>query len=162
MNTNEQAKQIVLRNVRVKYAKLIKPGQAMDENQPDLWSVNMYVTDADHAILNDLGAVPKVDKSGVEYFVGKRNVKNKKGEDVKPPAIVDKKKQPFTEEIGNGSECNIAITPFHWTKLGKSGVLLYLNAVQVVNFVAQSSGVDAFSVIDTNEPNVTEDDGLPF
>lgn len=162
MNKQEQAQQIVLKNVRVKYAKLIRPGQAFDEGQPDLWSVNMYVTDEDKVTLKKIGASPKEDKNGSEYFIAKRNVRNKKQEDVKPPALVNAKKEPFTEEVGNGSVCNVAVTPFAWSKGAKRGVLLYLNAVQVVNHVPLTSGVDAFDVVDTATAEKADDDDLPF
>jgi len=154
------AEQVVLKNVRVKYAKLIRPGQAYDEGQPDLWSVNMYVTPADSDHLLAIGATIKEDKEGQSFFVAKRNVSNKKGDAVKPPAVVNGAKQPFTEEVGNGSVCNIAVTPFPWTKGKNSGILLYLNAVQVVNHVAASQGVDAFDVVDTGDAEEKND--LPF
>lgn len=170
MSEKKPAEQVVLRNVRVKYAKLIRPGQAFDEGQPDLWSVNMYVTEEDRHRLSTLGAMPKLDKNSEEFFVAKRNVSNKKGEAVKPPSVVDGKKAPFAEEVGNGSVCNIAVTPFEWEKgrVGspsyKTGILLYLNAVQVVTHVALSGGVDAFDVIE--EPaelaQGKEVDDLPF
>jgi len=163
--SDKKPEQLVLKNVKVKYAKLIRPGQAYDEGQPDLWSVNMYVSEKDSDMLQRLGATPKYDKDTKEFYVAKRNVKNKKNEDVKAPLLVDARKQPFAEEVGNGSVCNIAITPFEWSKgrVGtptyKSGILLYLNAVQVVDHVAMTSGVDAFDVI--GEPAEEKDD-LPF
>lgn len=160
MSEQKQAQQIVLKNVRVKYAKLIRPGQAFDEGQPDLWSANMYVTDEDRDKLMAMGCNPKEDKNHEEFFVAKRNVVNKRNENVKPPMVVDGRKQPFTEEVGNGSVCNLAVTPFPWSKGKKSGVILYLNAVQVVNHVPMSSGIDAFEVVD--EQTAEANDGLPF
>ncbi len=168
---NNQAKQVVLKNVRVKYAKLIRPGQAYDEGQPDLWSVNMYLTDKAKAMLESLGAHPKKDKNGSDYFIAKRNIINKKGDSIKPPVLVDGKKQPFTEEVGNGSICNIAITPFQWEKgkpgtgSYKKGILLYLNAVQVVSLVPMATGVDAFDLIEEPEAaggKAEEEDDLSF
>ena len=168
MSTEKKAEQIVLKNVRVKYAKLIRPGQAYDEGQPDLWSVNMYVNAEGRDRLMALGANPKFDKDNNEFFIAKRNTVNKNRENVKPPIVVDGKKNAFTEEVGNGSICNIAVTPFPWEKgragtpSYKAGVLLYLNAVQIVEHVAQSNGADAFDVIE--EPAAAHDDneGLPF
>lgn len=163
MTTEKKAEQIVLKNVRVKYAKLIRPGQAYDEGQPDLWSVNMYVNAEGRDRLMALGANPKIDRDNNEFFIAKRNVMNKNKEAVKPPLLVDGKKNAFTDDVGNGSICNIAVTPFPWEKgragtpSYKAGVLLYLNAVQVIEHVAMSSGVDAFDVIE--EPASTNDDG---
>lgn len=166
MNTDKPA-QVVLKNVSVKWAKLIRPGQAFDEGQPDLWSVNMFVTPEDHKKLLDLGCeAKKSDKDDALFFVAKRNVKNKKGDPVPPPALVDGRKQPMTEEVGNGSVCNIAVTPFEWKKGQREGVLLYLNAVQVVNYLPASNGVDAFDVIDdaqaASNDKTDDGDGLPF
>jgi len=169
MSEAEKPQQIVLKNARVKYAKLIRPGHAFDEGQPDLWSVNMYLTPEDQDMLTRLGATAKTDKDGADFFVAKRNVRNKKGEDVKPPQMVDGKKQPFAEEVGNGSVCNIAVTPFRWEKgragtaTYKSGILIYLNAVQVVNHVAANNAADTFTVIDGAPGDASDNgDGLPF
>jgi len=163
MSEAEKPQQIVLKNARVKYAKLIKPGHAFDEGQPDLWSVNIYPTDEDADKLRDIGANAKEDKNGGTFYVAKRNVVNKKGEAVPPPALVDSRKQPFTQEVGNGSVCNIAVTPFNWKKGQKTGVILYLNAAQVVNHVEATQGVDAFEVMDM--PDGVDDNkssDLPF
>ena len=45
--------------------------------------------------------------------------------------------------------CNIVVTLFPWERKNRRGVLLYLNAVQVVNHVPFSGGggVDEFDVI---------------
>ena len=162
MTKQEQPQQIVLKNVRVKYAKVIRPGKAYEERMPDQWSVNMYVTPEDREILMAHGAQPKEDKDGNEYFLTKRSVVNKAGDEVKPPTVVDGRKQPFTQDLGNGSVCNIAVTPFAWTMAKKSGVLLYLNAVQVVNHVAYSSNTDVFGIVDTGDAVSEEGNDLPF
>lgn len=162
MSEKEQPKQVVLKNVRVKWAKLIRPGAAFDEGQPDLWSVNMYVTAEDRDRLLAIGCTAKTDKDDQEFFIAKRNTVNKNGEHVKPPALVNGHKHPFTEEVGNGSVCNIAVTPFAWTKAKKSGVILYLNAVQVINHVPASNGADVFDVVGDAASGSGEFDDLPF
>ena len=157
MEAGKKVEQIVLKNVRVRYAKLIRPGTAFDEGQPDLWSVNMYVTDADRTKLLGLGATEKMDKDNNGFFIAKRNVVNKNREDVKPPVLVDGLKRPMTVEVGNGSICNIAVTPFEWEKgrpgtpAHRTGTLLYLGAVQVVKYVEPSGGADAFEVIEEEQ-----------
>lgn len=168
MSEKKPAEQIVLKNVRVKYAKLIRPDHAYDEGHPDLWSVNMYVTPADRDRLLAIGATAREDKNQEEFFIAKRNVSNKKGEAVKAPSVVDGAKNPFNEEVGNGSICNIAVMPFEWEKgkpgtaSHKRGILLYLKAVQVVEHVPMSGGADAFDVIE--EPTTKANDGsdLPW
>lgn len=158
---SNQSKHLVLKNVVVKYAKVIRPGMAFDDSQPPQWSVNMYVTDEDHRALMAEGAEAKKDKNGSPFYLAKRSTRNKKGEEVAPPAVVDGRKQPFDKEVGNGSVCNIAVTLFPWSKGARSGVLVYLNAVQVVNHVPFVSAGDAFDMIDTGDASGEKDD-LPF
>lgn len=162
-NTNE-GKQIILKNARVKWAHLIRPGKPYDEKQAPSWDVNIYPTPEDADLLKANGVNPKEDKEMNEYWVAKRSTKTRDGGDAKPPTVVNTRKEPFHDEVGNNSVCNIAVTLFPWTK-GKqgtasyrAGILLYLNAVQVVNHVAQSSGADAFEVIEPND----EGNDLPF
>lgn len=164
MSNATEGKQLILTNARVKWAHLIRPGKPYDETQAPEWTVNIYPTPEDAEILKAHGANPKEDKEMNEFWVAKRRTKTRDGGDAKPPTVVNTRKEPFTDEVGNNSVCNIAVTLFPWSK-GKqgtasyrSGILVYLNAVQVVNHVAQSSGADAFAVI---EP---QDDGndLPF
>ena len=149
----KDAKTLKLTNVRVKYCKVIKPGKAYDDGAPDEWSTNMYVTPEDRDTLMANGVNPKEDKEGHEYWLAKRKTVNTKSEAVKPPVVVDGSKRPFTDDIGNGSVCNVAVTLFPWERKGKSGVLLYLNAVQVVNHVPFSGagGADAFDVVTPDE-----------
>lgn len=152
-DVKKEAVTMVLKNVRVKYAKVIKPGKAYDDSKPEEWSVNMYVTDEDTAALNAAGVAPKEDKDGNEYYLAKRSTQTAKGDAVKPPQVVDAKKATFTDDIGNGSVCNIAVTLFPWErdKGKRKGILLYLNAVQVVNHVPYNvGGTDVFGVVEGN------------
>ena len=157
----KEAEQLVLKNVRVKYAKVIKPGKAYDESQADLWSVNMYLTDEDRDALMARGINPKEDKEGNEYWVAKRNTVNKSGDPVKAPQILAANLGAWSgDDIGNGSVCNIAVTLFPWQKSKtQKGTLLYLNALQVVNHVPYSQGgTDVFDAVEGN----TEGDVNPF
>ena len=145
--------ELVLNNCSVRYAKVIKPGKAYEETAPDEWSINCYVSDEDRETLMAHGVNPKEDKDGAEFFVAKRAVKSKEGNAVKPPILVDARKAPFTEDIGHGSVCNVAVTLFPWTKGKKSGVKLYLQAVQVMTHIAYTrGGADAFDVHDVENP----------
>lgn len=148
-----EAEQMILRNVRVKYAKVIRPGKAYDDSQPDLWSVSMYLTDEDRDNLMARGINPKEDKEGSEYWIAKRNTVSREKAAVTPPVIVTSNKMPWSgEDIGNGSVCNIAVTLFPWAKSKtQKGTLLYLNAIQVVNHVPYSaSGSDVFDAVQGN------------
>jgi hypothetical protein len=149
----QEAKDIILKNVSVRYAKVYTPGKAYEETAPPEWSINMYVDDEGRDALMAAGCNPKEDKDGAEFFVAKRATKSRAGADIKPPIVVDAKKAPFTEDIGNGSVCNVAVTLFPWSKGKAKGVKLYLQAVQVLTHVAYNKGgVDAFEVYDTENP----------
>ena len=156
--------QFVLNNVRVKYAKVIRPGKAYDDNKPDEWSVNMYVTDEDAKRLEKAGCSARADKDGGEYFLAKRAVKSGNGKDVDPPRIVDAAKKPWNgDDIGNGSVCNVIVTLFPWNRKGRTGVFIYLNAMQVVNFVPyKKSDVDSFDAVEGAEASNDKTDDLPF
>jgi len=149
----KQSEDMVVKNCSVRYAKVHTPGKAYEETAPAEWSVNMYVSDEDRDALMARGVNPKEDKDGAEYFVAKRAVSSRAGSDVKPPIVCDAKKVAFTEDIGNGSVCNVAVTLFPWSKGKKSGVKVYLQAVQVMTHIAYSrGGVDAFDVHDIENP----------
>lgn len=153
MSEKQEYEVLKLKNARVKYAKLFRPGKAYDEKQPDEWSINIYPTPEGRDALMARGINPKEDKAGEEYWVAKRATKTRAGNDAKPPKVVDGGLHPVTEDIGNGSVCNINVTLFPWTKGKQRGVKLYLNAVQVVNHVpyGTSGGVDDFDEIDMPE-----------
>jgi hypothetical protein len=147
----KQVEQIKLSSVRVKYAKVIRPGKAYDSSHPDEWSVNMYVTPEDRDLLMAHGVNPKEDKAGEEYFLAKRKTVTKTGEPMKPPTVVDGRKNPVTDDVGNGSVCNIVVTPFPWEKAKKKGVTLFLNAVQVVNHVHFGNPADEFDIVEDGD-----------
>lgn len=147
--TKKEYEVLKLTNVRVKYAKVIRPGKAYDDSHPDEWSVNMYVTDEDRDALMARGANPKEDKEGNEYWMAKRGTVTRNSKAQKPPTVVDAAKRPFTEDIGNGSVCNIVVTLIPWEKAKRKGIKLFLNAVQVVNHVAfRNSDEDYFDELE--------------
>ena len=147
---SNEAKKIVLKNALVQWAHLIRPGRPYDEDQAPSWEVNIYPTAEDADLLMSHGVNPKTDKHGSHFWVAKRSTVKKGGGENTPPPLVDARKNPFHKELGNGSVCNIAVTLFDWERRGRRGIMLYLNAVQVVNYVAASSGTDAFDVIDVD------------
>ena len=144
MSEKKEFENLKLTNARVKYAKVIRPGKAYDEAHPDEWSVNLYVTDEDRDNLMARGINPKEDKDGNEYWIAKRSTKTTKGDDQKPPVVVDSAKRPFADDIGNGSVCNVVVTLIPWTKAKRSGIKLFLQAVQVVNHVPYTKGGEEF------------------
>jgi hypothetical protein len=148
-----ESENLVLKNVSVRYAKVHRPGKAYEETAPAEWSINLYVDDEGRDALMARGVNPKEDKDGAEYYIAKRSTKSRAGADIQPPIVVDAKKAPFVEDIGNGSVCNVAVTLFPWTKGKTKGVKLYLQAVQVMTHIAYNKGgVDAFDVHDIDNP----------
>ena len=149
----KESEELVLKNCSVRYAKVHVPGKAYEETAPPEFSINCYVSDEDREALMARGVNPKEDKDGAEYFIAKRATKSRAGADVKPPIVVDAKKAPFTDDIGNGSVCNVAVTLFPWSKGKAKGVKLYLQAVQVMTHIAYNrGGADAFEVHDVDNP----------
>jgi hypothetical protein len=146
MSDKKNIDPVKLSNVRVAWARVIRPGKAYEETAPPEWTVNMYVTPEDADLLQAHGCTPATDKEGHEYYRAKRKTVTKAGQAMKPPVVVDKRKAPFTEEIGNGSICNIVVTPFPWTKGKKSGVTLFLQVVQVLDHV--TVGYDPTDLLD--------------
>ena len=149
MTEKKEYETMKLTNVRVKYAKVHKPGKAYDESHPDEWSLNMYLTDEDRDAIMAKGVNPKEDKEGTEYWTAKRSSMTRNGDAQTPPAVVDAAKRPFTDDIGNGSVCNVVVTLIPWTKAKRSGIKLYLNAVQVINHVPYGkSDTDYFDQVE--------------
>jgi hypothetical protein len=148
-DTKKKIDPVKLSNVRVAWARVIRPGKAYDESHPDEWTVNMYVTPEDSDLLQAHGCAPATDKEGYEFFRAKRKTVTKSGEAMKPPFVRNRKKEPFAEEIGNGSICNVVVSPFPWSKGNKKGVTLFLHGVQVLEHV--TIGEDPAALLDNED-----------
>jgi hypothetical protein len=148
MENKKQLEEMTLKNVSVKWAKVHEPGKAYEDTAPKEWSINCYVNDEDRDALMARGCNPKEDKDGNEFFVAKRSTLTKAGAQTTPPIVVDAKKAVFTDEVGNGSVCNVAVTLIPWTKNKRSGVKLYLRGVQVLTHVPHNKGgADVFDAV---------------
>lgn len=105
--------------------------------------------DADTAAkLLEVGLEKKDNDEGLNWFQFKRPAQMKSGRAAPPPKVVDKAKQPFSEEIGNNSVVNVAFNPVSWEWNKKKGVMGYLNAVQVLEFIPWEPGVDEFEALE--------------
>lgn len=119
----------------------------------------------------DLESIP-AGLRGQPCVKAKTNYIKRDGSTAEPPRVVDSYKQPMTEEIGNGSKVNVAVTLVPYNKSGNSGIYVALNAVQVTELVAYSR--DPFDVVDggfttaaeatslTNEEAESSEEDLPF
>lgn len=145
---------MILKNCKVKWAKLIKPDEMSGK-----WSINLYVTSEQLAELKAQGIEPKVDKDGVPFVQAARKPKSNKGTEIDPPRVVDADRKPFAKNIGNGSVCNVIVSIYDWTFQKKEGKGVWLEAVQVVE-LKEYEGREDF-----DEPvgaQVKNEDDLPF
>lgn len=146
----------VIRNARVKYAKVYQPDE---QYPPAKWSVNIYPTDEDRHALQAHGVEFREDKDGDTFVVAKRKTLTRSGAEQTPPRVVGPKKEAFTEPIGNGSVCNISVLIIDYTFQKKHGKTVYLDALQVVNHVEYAPKEELFDEVDGSTVN-SEDD--PF
>jgi hypothetical protein len=145
MSTTKQDSHVVkITNAVVKYAKVHRAGKAYEPSNPDEWSINFYPSPDDREALMAHGCNPKQDKEGAEYWIAKRKVVTKDGKAAQPPQVVDHTKAACSDDIGNGSVCNLIVTLFPWEMNRRRGVYVYLNAVQVVNLITYGDPVAMF------------------
>lgn len=136
---------IVLKSVRVKWAHLHSP----DTKYNPMYSVDVMLDADDSKELKGLGVNVRDSEDGpwikvLTYVTTKAGKKNRQ-----PRVVGLDPKVPFTEEIGNGSICNILM----WSKYvkvdGEWKLPTYLEAVQVIEHVpytaGESSGFDDLS-----------------
>lgn len=145
---------MILKNAKVKWAKLIKPDEMSGK-----WSINLYLTAEQIAELVKEGIEPKTDKDGVPFVQASRKPQSNKGATIAPPRVVDMNRKPFTGAIGNGSVCNVIVSIYDWKFAGKVGKGVWLEAVQVVD-LKEYAGSEDFDDVPAGA-EVNEDD-LPF
>lgn len=154
---------MILKNCKIKWAKV----HQVDRTFTPAWSINAYLSPeqieavkaaADEASAGKLQVSFKHDDDGT-YISCTRKEKRRDGTNNKPPRVVDVMKRPFTEEVGNGSVCNIIANPFPYDTAGKKGVTMILEAVQVIDW-HEYKGNEDFE--DTEDPNQAADtDDVP-
>ena len=130
--------QFKLNNVEVWWAKVHKPDTAFGNNR---WSIDMHLTDALSAQMKAEGFnVTDKESGGVvtkNILRAKKDAVTKDGKPQKAPEVVGPDgRTPFTDDIGNGSICNLILSARAW-EINKKWVLTtYLEKVQVVKHVA--------------------------
>ena len=87
---------------------------------------------------------PQKDEDGNIVWQFKTNAIDKEGNKKKPIPVVDARKNPFKDLIGNGSVCKVQYNINDWKFGGKTGTSAYLNAVQVLELVPYGGGGDEF------------------
>ncbi len=145
---------MILKNAKVKWAKLIKADEMSGK-----WSINLYLSSEQMEAVRKEGIEPKIDKDGVPFIQATRKPKSSKGTEIDPPRVVDIDRKPFTKNIGNGSTCNVIVSFYDWTFNKKEGKGVWLEAVQVVD-LKEYTGTEDF-----DEPvgaEMKNEDDLPF
>ena len=135
----------VLRKCPVIWANVIKPNVKF---QPK-WDIVALLTKDQARQLKDeaseLGGNIKFRKetfNGEEWlgYQFKRNLVRADGEENSQPPVMDAKKEPFTDLVGNGSICNIQYSLVSYkNKFGK-GITSDLKGVQVLKHVPYIGG----------------------
>ncbi len=149
---------MILNNCKVKWAHV----HQVDRRFTPRWTINVYLNAEQVNALRTDKVPLKNDDEGT-YITATRNETRKDRTPNKPPRVVDMAKQPFTKEIGNGSVCNVIVTPFDYEFAGKKGVTVLLDAVQVVEW-KEYVGEEDFGEPAQKPAVVGEDemDPLPF
>jgi hypothetical protein len=144
-------------NVKVQWAKLNddnveKPYQGKGV---DNWTLQVILSDEQSDAYKKTGFFPKFKRDMDNDLVledGLRQVKLKKsttfgvgGKPKKGVVVVDAYGNPFNDLIGNGSVCNIQCSSHNWTRDGKTGITLELQAVQVLELVEFETSGDEFT-----------------
>jgi len=135
-----------LSNVEVWWAYLQKTDTAFGNNK---WCMEMRLEDGVANQLKDIGfnIVDKEDKEGNEIkniFKAKKEKLTKKGKEQKKPLVYAADGVTImTEDVGNGSICNVMLQAKAWPIRGKWQLGAYIDKVQVVKHVPYEGG-DSF------------------
>lgn len=138
---------MMLDNMKVSWAKLREDNKDVSVDFGDTWSIQCYVEKEFADKWNKADMSPKAkqakdgDTLGDWHIQFKRDCIWKKSKDAKtPPVVVDNFGNPFLDNIGNGSTCNIQYKKWTWEYMGKTGTSTELQGVQVVELVEYAGG----------------------
>jgi hypothetical protein len=135
--------QFRLNNVEVHWAKLYVPDTAFGNNR---YTIDMHLDDALAALLKAEGfnVQDKEAKDGTiikNVFKAKKDALTKAGKIQKAPEVVGPDgRTPFTEDIGNGSICNLILSARAWEISRKWTLACYIEKVQVVKHIPYAKG----------------------
>jgi len=132
---------------------LAKPRIEEDPKYKDRYMITIHLTDAGEIEkLKNINANIKVSEDG--EFVGKYVVAESRyrwddGTTTPPIPVVDKKKNPVTATVGNGSKVIVSVKAYPWMDGNIQRSKLILKAVQVIDLVEyDEGGVDEFDNFD--------------
>ncbi len=136
MSDFKKGAEFVLENVEVMWAYLQSP----DTEYEHAWKIDC-ILGADMAESMKAAGFNVTEKKGNQILTVKKKCVTRDGKEQKAPRVVGRDgKTLFTEEVGNGSTCNILVYGKEWEVSGKSGTAAYLSAVQVKEHVARDGG----------------------
>jgi hypothetical protein len=145
-------------NRPVKWAALINP----DTKFEACWKLDVVLTKEQAEKMLAVGFGVKVDKDGDHVLRVKKKCRTKKGDLMTPPTVVGRDGQtPFTENVGNGSICNINIFAKYIEVNGNTYLPAYLNEVQVLEHVPYNGG-GGFSNVDEGTEGEAPESDVPF
>ncbi len=137
MSDFKKGAQFMLENVEVMWAYVMPDNP--DTEYEHAWKVDA-ILGADMAESMKAAGFNVREKKGNQVLVVKSKCVTKDGKAQKPPKVIGRNREPFTEEVGNGSICNVQVWGKEWNVSGKSGTAAYLSAVQVKEHVARDGG----------------------
>lgn len=131
----------VLKKVPCKWASIQEPNTKFDPT----YEIVAVLDDEQAAYFADKGVKVKEEEgeNTVRFKLGQFGTKRDGSKfERNPPRCVDAAKEPFTDLIGNGSIVNIQYELKEWEAFGNTGVKPELKAVQVLEHVPYSGGVN--------------------
>jgi hypothetical protein len=153
----------VLNNVSVMWAMVHQP----DTKFAPTWKIQAMLSEEQAKKLSEeakavhkKGISIKRDENNVPYFVFKRKVARNDGTENSPPLVCGKggPKDVFTDNIGNGSICNIQYAFIPYKNSFGEGIVQDLRGVQVIKHVPYSGS--EFEEVDAETQE--EEDENPF
>lgn len=133
-------------NVKVRYAYLIDP----DTQYRHQWSVECILEEDAAKILKGMGFNIKDSEDG-PFIKLKKYTQTAAGKSMDAPRLVGRNPSiPFTENVGNGSICNVTAWCVYRTVQGEDHLCAYLNSVQVRTHVPYGGGADGFENLDAD------------
>lgn len=169
---NTNSKTIVLKDVEINWAHVQEPEKTYGK-----YSVDITITDEIKKILEAEGLAQHIKDPNYKYNTNpptkrdkpdslertaiikvSRPSKTQAGKEVPPPQIVDSKKNPISDLLGNGTRANVAIRAYDHEN-ANGGRTMQLVGVQVLDLVPYG---DAASAFDVEDGYTAEEDEAPF
>lgn len=137
-----EATTAIVRDVEFFWANVKKPHAPFGTQQ---WDVQLRTTDKEtKKQLESLGVKMKEADEGYFFANVKRKTVKANGDAMDPPQVIDSKRMPVDDNIGNGSKGHVKLFSYPYKVGGRSGIGCMLVALQVVEHIKYEgkTGVD--------------------